>query len=234
MIHRLIKIANQLDAKCYYNLASEVDVILKIAVSQSDLIHALKNDDQREAMRTLSIFVNRVPYGSNVQQELNMTDQDYRGFVSAIGNDDLHEARRIFGIGESIDVSDPTKYSPFTGQPWGSELKQPSRSADQTLKDFVINVTNFVKNRGGTIKTIHESAHDLETEIIFEGLDEDAREEFEDVYEKSSFRDSEFGPVLVEAGEVDDGPDVGIYMLVAKLPDGIDSIANFVEEYIPM
>jgi hypothetical protein len=68
------------------------------AVMQSPLIRALKGDGLKEVKKTLSEFINILPLGVRPEDELNMTQDDYRRFTHYIMNGDLEGAREIYGV----------------------------------------------------------------------------------------------------------------------------------------
>jgi len=137
MIHQLVKIANTLDARGHYDLANQITELVKTAASPSDLTRALKNDDRKGAHRALTNFISKVPYGSTPQQELGMTDDEYRDFVNYIRIGELRQARSMFGIGE--------KEEELTfAEMFEKDLKQ---QRQPTIKKYEL--TNQTINHGG-------------------------------------------------------------------------------------
>lgn len=127
MIKTLTLIANKLDSKGLYKLADEMDQIIKSAISQSDLIRALKENDKNKAMSALNVLVR--DSSGPINEELGMTKDKFREFANSIRNDDLDAARNLMGIGSFTssehkvmpsDELDTSKYSPLTGLPWKS------------------------------------------------------------------------------------------------------------------
>lgn len=70
----------------------------KEAVSQSHLIRALKDNDTKGVKRALSEYVNALPWGVRPEDELGMTEQEYKDFVKYISLGELKQARDIFGV----------------------------------------------------------------------------------------------------------------------------------------
>lgn len=85
MIHQLIKIANSLDAKGYYNLASEIDAIVTKAAGESS---------EQERLHQLKIL-----------EDLNKRLQDPNNSPERIS--ELQEAKRV--MEERLELNKPTQ-----------------------------------------------------------------------------------------------------------------------------
>ena len=98
ILRALVKIANDLDSKGQYDLAQEVDCVIKMAASHSGLIRALKEDDNGAVREALADFIRSLPWGSTPDKELRMTPEEYKDFVTAIKSGRLDKAREIFKV----------------------------------------------------------------------------------------------------------------------------------------
>jgi len=115
MLHKLTKIANQLDRKGFYKEASTIDLLLKraaIGTYTSNLIKALKDIDMEAARQTIVEAIRNLPYGIKLNEIITidespeleeggarpLTDDELRELLEAIKYDDIHMAREIVGM----------------------------------------------------------------------------------------------------------------------------------------
>lgn len=98
ILKKLAQISEQLDSKGLYAEADVLDSIIKTAVSQSNLIRALKGDNSEKAMRALTEFISSLPYHASPDKELGMTRDEFREFANAIKSGKLDKARELYGV----------------------------------------------------------------------------------------------------------------------------------------
>lgn len=184
MLDKLTKIAGELDQKGFYALADQCDGILKMALTHSHITRALKEDDHEAALKALSTFVSRIPYGSTPGQELGLTDEEFRNFALAIRKGNLDEARRIFGV-EKIEIPKETEIS--------------ETEKDTKLRLLLKDMYSFIKNRGGTLENYYKR-NDSSVLISFLPPDPKDVKEFKTLYSKSNniINDEQIGDVTID------------------------------------
>lgn len=119
MIKRLLKLANILDKKGFYEEANCLDKIASSMAARSALTKALKEDDNPAVLRAIDSLIRSVPAGSTPQQELGISDDKFRELTDAIQSVDFDKARSILGVGKNVKQS-PIQINPFTGRPWST------------------------------------------------------------------------------------------------------------------
>lgn len=102
MLIRLLALANKLDKLGLYKEAGQLDTMIKIAVSQSALIRALKSDNVVDVRKALDAFIASVPSYSTPERELGMTEAEYKDFVNSIKAGHLDTAKDLMGIGKPL------------------------------------------------------------------------------------------------------------------------------------
>jgi hypothetical protein len=210
MIRQLIKIANRLDAAGYYDLASEIDMLLKTASIESDLTRALKDKDPNAAKRVL-LDAAHASRDTSAAQELGLDDNTFRELYDAIGSANLNRARDIWGIGKEEDLTDTSKYNPITGKPWTSGPVETS-AQDTTLRKYLQDLKTDLERKGARRIMFSSRGEDNMLVIEYRMVDEFDAEDFDDTFRSFNIFDEVLGNILVEGGQISDGPDVGLYL----------------------
>ena len=89
--------------------------------ASSNLILALKHNDQAAAKSALSVFINSMRFGESPASFLGLTDIKFKMLVMAINTKNLTKARLILKVElaerNAMDL-DPEIYNPITGKIW--------------------------------------------------------------------------------------------------------------------
>ena len=146
MIERLLKLANILDEKGFYDEADCLDKIASSMAARSALTKALKEDDSPAVLRAIDSLVRSVPHGSTPQQELGISDNEFRELTDAIQSSDFDKARSILGVGKNVKQN-PVQINPFTGRQWNTPA-----GVKDIIEDIAKKLQEVPKNDGAWIE----------------------------------------------------------------------------------
>lgn len=131
-IQLLIKIANDLDAKGFYEESNIIDAILVKEANKNALIRALKSREDNamgEAMKALTNIMHNTPANSTPAKELGLSESEFKELAKALNPNgafpNFERAQEIMGVSDDPYANvppNPMTHNPVTGLPYQSPM----------------------------------------------------------------------------------------------------------------